>query len=77
MATLAIKSSVVNIGAGTYTVEIILRDAAGTVMDSSIGEPITIPEGEVIELDVTIPEVIVQTKGHTRPPGTKLPQTRV
>lgn len=67
MATIDVRTAIHGVGGGTFTVEVLLRDAAtGGVVDTAVSDPVVVPATEVMSPDVQIPEVRVYAKGRKR-----------
>jgi hypothetical protein len=63
MATLIIQTKVVNVGGGTYTAVLIVKDQSGIEIDRSESDPITVADTEIVNLDVLKPTIHMRGAG--------------
>jgi hypothetical protein len=63
MATLTIQTQVVNVGGGTYTASVVIKDQSGLEIDRSESDPITVADTEIIQLDVLKPTIQIRGSG--------------
>jgi hypothetical protein len=66
MATLMIQTQVVNVGGGTYTAAVIIKDQSGIEIDRSESDPITVANTEIIQLDVLKPTIHLRGSGERK-----------